>query len=78
MAAAAHRSAITGSLAKIDRALELKPTLTSAKIRRIAALAEFGDCKKAKLAMKEVVSAVPATKAVAEEAFAPCTGKKGR
>lgn len=55
-----------GALAKLDRALELKPELASAHIRKIGALADARQCKPAKEALKQFTAKKPRPEALGQ------------
>ncbi len=63
-----------GALAKLDRALQLKPDLASAHIRKIGALADSKQCKPARDAMKAFAARKPKPEAQsqAQTALARC------
>jgi predicted Zn-dependent protease len=53
-----------GALAKLDKALELKPELASAHIRKVGALAQAKQCKQAKEALKQFTARKPKPEAL--------------
>ncbi|MFY0530820.1 hypothetical protein [Nannocystis pusilla] len=55
-----------GALAKLDKALSLKPELASAHIRKIGALAQAKQCKPAKEALKAFTAKSPKPDALAQ------------
>lgn len=62
-----------GALAKLTRALELKPELASAHIRKIGALADAKQCKQAKEALKQFTARKPKPEALEQaKAAAAC------
>jgi Flp pilus assembly protein TadD len=64
-----------GALAKLDRALQLKPELASAHVRKVGALAEAKQCKAAKDALKAFQATKPKPEALAQAQAAVKTCK---
>lgn len=64
-----------GALAKLTRALELKPDLASAHIRKIGALTEAKQCKPAREALKQFTARKPRPEALEQARTAAATCK---
>src|SRR5690606_39229953 len=63
-----------GALARLDRALALRPDLASAHIRKVGALADSKQCKAARDALKAFTAKSPRPEALAQAkaALGPC------